>query len=210
MDIALQLVPLLFGILFGAILGVLITDIPGHSPVLPPSTHAQSPLTFAYELHSDASSHPNEDFYQTGFSYLKIFTVILLLAIWIGFVCFWALSNSSISEIIRYRYGFIGSLIGFAGAPWVWLHFSRNFLSAAERSQSGAADILREYLARYQLLTIVLGIVLLLVILGPKFFELFSKAKSVAFLGVSLTVSDSGALESAPSSPLLYLNLPAA
>jgi hypothetical protein len=150
--------PLLLGLLYGALLGVLVTDRPGAQPL----------------------------------SALQSRVIGAGIGIWLLVLLVWMLAELQVLPLnLRwFRYAFIGSVLGFAAAPWVWLHFARNFLSADQRKADDAKELLAEYMQRYTLLTIVLGIVFLAIALGPQFLRLFARAKQVDVLGVSISVAE--------------------
>ena len=83
----------------------------------------------------------------------------------------------------------IGGVIGFAAAPWLWLHFSRDFLPFDEQINDDTANALRqEYFNRYQLLTIMLGVTLLFLFIGPQIIKMFKNANSVNIFGLSVSL----------------------
>jgi hypothetical protein len=132
-----------------------------------------------------------------------------------------------------WKYLVIGSVIGGAAAPWIWLHFVRHFGTPSEREAPGrealiiarahmiwleqgqppaghedehytaakkeledseervietSAKSAEQQLARYRLVSILLGIALLVATLVPTLQDWLPRAQQVQAFGVSLTL----------------------
>src|SRR4051812_18351071 len=121
MDFTYDLVPLVVGLVFGALIGVLVTD---------------SPRTLMRRTRSRTAGGE-----QTKLSLVfgwpwKLYVIIGLVIILA--VIIYLTPHS--------RFIVLGSVVGFIAAPWVWLHFARDFLTASERGNDGADKLLQEYL----------------------------------------------------------------
>ncbi|HZO46599.1 MAG TPA: hypothetical protein VFB68_11945 [Xanthobacteraceae bacterium] len=144
----------------------------------------------------------------------RVELLFLLVCAWIiGLLCLvllepmWSQGPSALSY-------FVGSLVGAAAAPWIWLHFTHTFGKgrvAAEPDQagkeagkqgdddtkkkegkdakgSGEAD----QFARYQFVTYMLGAALLVTVLLPQLSKLLPRTSSFGALGVSVAFVNRG------------------
>jgi hypothetical protein len=203
----MMVAPLLCGFLLGAILGVLVTDLRQHDLV------DQARYAFArFRLVQVRDRTINTDKPRSGVTQivwaagrvLRLEWVILLSVVWLLLAILWigASSGLSVGNSDWLGNSLIGSLVGFGAAPWVWLHFSRDFLTDAQRNDADTDKIRAEYLARYRLLTIILGIALLSLAAGPKLLDLLKSAEKVDLFGVSVSISQ-GSTRQTSSFPLL-------
>jgi hypothetical protein len=82
---------------------------------------------------------------------------------------------------IRY---IVGSLVGTAAAPWIWLHFSQSFEAAKTEGEAAAES---SQLARYRFVTFMLGAALLVAILNPYLATWLKRTNKIEGFGVALS-----------------------
>ncbi|MGD0722947.1 MAG: hypothetical protein ABR970_18075 [Roseiarcus sp.] len=132
---------------------------------------------------------------------LRLEWIALILLLWLVVMGFWAVAA------IRTPYatdpawlrdpnwvrGFLlGALVGFAAAPWIWLHFSRDISANEQADQSNAKDARNAALDRYRLQTIILGVIVLFLTVGPLLTQMLRSAENVSAgaFGVSLSLAE--------------------
>lgn len=107
---------------------------------------------------------------------LQIEILFLLICIWVlGLL--WTIFFSPAWYEKSYTLYIIGTLVGVATAPWIWLHFSRH-LSPDDSTDS--------QFARYQFMTFMLGAALLLTMVQPYLGSWLTRANKIEGFGVAL------------------------
>jgi hypothetical protein len=147
--------------------------------------------------------------------------IALCLLVCLAFVVLWFVAAEwHYGDPDWFRHVFIGSLVGVAAAPWIWLHFSRDLTETTDESspavrapdkaradaeQSDAKRPTSDATNRYQFLTIALGILLVVTIFGPALYDFLSRSNKVEAFGVSISspehASTSGNSVFAPNAP---------
>ncbi|MEA2951814.1 MAG: hypothetical protein QOJ96_1334 [Alphaproteobacteria bacterium] len=107
---------------------------------------------------------------------LQIEILIILLCIWV-FGLLWAIFLTPTWDHQSHVQYIIGSLVGTAAAPWIWLHFSRSFETG--RRSDGE-------LARYRFVSYMLGAALLVALLQPYLATWLTRANKIEGFGVAL------------------------
>jgi hypothetical protein len=115
---------------------------------------------------------------------LQIEILALLLFVWFGglfWLVFFTPTTWADQSYVRY---IVGSLVGTAAAPWIWLHFSRTF---ATKQSKGDVSAESDQLARYRFVSYMLGAALLLATLQPYLAQWLPHANKIEGFGVALT-----------------------
>ncbi|UEM12346.1 YtxH domain-containing protein [Bradyrhizobium barranii subsp. barranii] len=114
---------------------------------------------------------------------LQVEILLILVSLWLlGLV--WAIFSSptwSDQTYIRY---IVGSLVGMAAAPWIWLHFSRSF--DVSKTDGGVASESGQ-LPRYRFVSFVLGAALLVAMLHPYMATWLTRTNKIEGFGVALS-----------------------
>jgi hypothetical protein len=169
-----------------------------------------------WEVLRDPSNWKPSALLGTILSLHRLEFLVVLSCLWIAGLVLAIFVSPSWSEgasAIRY---FAGSLVGAAAAPWIWLHFSRNFDQAKNgsaklgKSESGSSKqssgenksgkqgdddkktdkaAESEQFARYRFVTFMLAAALLVAVLQPYLDNWFRRTSSIGVLGVSLVLT---------------------
>jgi hypothetical protein len=109
----------------------------------------------------------------------KVHVLAIFILIWIIgliYLVWWPAWEDR--PYVRY---ILGTLVGAAAAPWIWLHFSRN-LQAAGSADEGLFE-------RYRFMTYVLGAALLVAVIEPYLGKLLPRANKIEGFGVALNLA---------------------
>jgi hypothetical protein len=106
---------------------------------------------------------------------LQIEILVIFICIWV-FGLLWTIFLSPAWYEKSYTPYIIGSLVGVATAPWIWLHFSRHL------SPDDADDT---QFARYKFMTFMLGAALLLTMLQPHLGSWLTRANKIEVAGLA-------------------------
>ena len=174
----------LFGLVFGAAVGVLTTD------ATLSELRTEAARAFGrdrWRKFVDATSRPLPFRILWAITHLLRIEAILLLAVGLfvssGLVLLLGTVTatgplSSLSHVL------LGAMIGFAAAPWVWLHFSRDLKKASTDTEPSTLD-------RYKFVTVVLAVLLVATVLVPFLPSWLGRVNKVDVLGIiSLGVTD--------------------
>lgn len=205
----------LFGFVLSAIFGVLATDLRRDEVLIENFKRAWRFWEFRQKL------------------------LAVVAGLWLALLV-WAFTSVHMPDMV------IGSVIGGAAAPWVWLHFARDFVANQERGDAERETLIKtlahkiwleqgnpegraeenyfqakeqinaveqdlidasaksgeQHLARYRLLSILLGIALLVATLIPILKDWLPRAQQFQAFGISLSL-----LAAQPSSQSPRLNL---
>lgn len=193
----MQLIPVLFGIIFGLALGAIFTDMRREDLTSELKLFSARIRTFLLNERgsSGKSRRSLKSFFRALRPTLRFQCIIVLFILYCSGFYFYSPSFS------RQDY-FVGLLIGFAAAPWAWLHFARDLAvvevehenEGAEQEKAKSKESLKSgNERRYEFLTIALGAIFVAAILGPRFSDWLPRANKVDVLGFfSVSLSDRG------------------
>jgi len=121
----------------------------------------------------------------TALNLLQIEVLFLLLVVWLVGLTWTIFLTPAWDDVSYFRY-IVGSLVGTAAAPWIWLHFSRSFGSGKSDADK---DVESNQLKRYQFVTFMLGAAILIAILQPYLGAWLPRTNKIEGFGVALNFS---------------------
>lgn len=124
-------------------------------------------------------------FLSTALDLLQIEILFLLLVIWLSGLIWVIFLTPSWDNQSYLRY-IIGSVVGTAAAPWIWLHFSRSFGTEKSDAETEAES---NQLKRYQFVTFMLGAAILIAIVQPYLATWLPRANKIEGFGVAFNFS---------------------
>jgi hypothetical protein len=178
-----------------------------------------------------------------GFWEFRQKLLAFVVGLWLALLA-WAFTRVHVPDMV------IGSVIGGAAAPWVWLHFARDFVGNQERGDAERETLIKtvahkiwleqgspeghaeehyfrakeqinsveqdlidassksgeQHLARYRLLSILLGIALLVATLIPILKDWLPRAQQFQAFGISLSLLATQPTNQSPRLNLLSSN----
>ena len=114
---------------------------------------------------------------------LQIEILIILVFLWLLGLCWTVFREPAWGDQTYISY-IIGSLVGMAAAPWIWLHFMRNLDSGATGGQAGAEA---SQMPRYRFMTFMLGAAILVAILNPYLATWLKRTNKIEGFGLALS-----------------------
>jgi hypothetical protein len=169
----MSILPSFLGFTLGAAIGTIATATTGAELW----DEASKWLEFRWrKVYSERQTWRFPALFSEALNLLQIEILIILLCIWI-FGLLWAIFLTPAWDHQSHIQYIIGSLVGTAAAPWIWLHFSRTF----ETRRRGDDE-----LARYRFVSYMLGATLLVALLQPYLATWLTRANKIEGFGVAL------------------------
>ncbi|MCK1672060.1 hypothetical protein [Bradyrhizobium sp. 150] len=173
-------IPAFLGFLIGAAMGAVATSTTG------PELRAEAVrwITEArWTIYFDRATWRFPAALSAVLNLLQIEVLLALASLWLLGLLWATFSSPTWSDQTYIRY-IVGSLVGMAAAPWIWLHFSRSFdvgkTDGGVVSESGQ-------LSRYRFVSFMLGAALLVAMLHPYLATWLTRTDKIEGFGVALS-----------------------
>jgi hypothetical protein len=178
----MAVLPLFFGFLFGAAIGTVATASSG------PRLHKEATswlFRSRWQIYTSRKTWRFPKFLWRALDLLQVEILVIFIGIWICGLLWTIFLTPSWDHKSHIQY-IIGSLVGTAAAPWIWLHFSASFGAEekAAAAETTASD--NTQFSRYRFMTYMLGTALLAAVLQYYLPSLLPRTNKIEVAGVAL------------------------
>jgi hypothetical protein len=178
----MSVLPLFFGFLFGAAIGTVATASTGIN------LHDEATRWLSdsrWQIYTNRNTWRFPKFLSRALRLLQIEVLAIFIGIWIlGLL--WTIFLTPAWDHKSHIQYIIGSLVGTAAAPWLWLHFSATFGAEEKPAAAETAASDNTQFSRYRFMTYMLGAALLAAVLQYYLPGLLPRTNKIEVAGVAL------------------------